>query len=73
MPLMACAVLPHSPMVLSVDDPDSPPIPDGLREMHAGCTEVVERIARCVPELIVLLTPHGIPVNVAGKSGKPGE
>ena len=75
MPLLATAILPHSPMLLAPDDPNPKPdipIPEGLVDVHEGCKKVVETLARCQPELIVLLTPHGIPVNVMGKSGKPG-
>ncbi|KAJ3038100.1 hypothetical protein HDV00_000983 [Rhizophlyctis rosea] len=61
-------------MLLAPDDPNPRSeirIPDGLADVHEGCKKVVEQLARCMPELVVLLTPHGIPVNVMGKSGKP--
>ncbi|KAJ3263012.1 hypothetical protein HK104_006701 [Borealophlyctis nickersoniae] len=61
-------------MVLAVDDPSAPSdnLPEGLSDVYEGCKKVAADIAKCQPELIVILTPHGIPVNVMGKSGKPG-
>ncbi|KAI8827034.1 uncharacterized protein EV422DRAFT_23107 [Fimicolochytrium jonesii] len=66
MPVIGCAVLPHSAMVL---DPKAPNCPEGIQEIHDGCIAVGEVIAAWEPELIVFLTPHGIS---APKSPRPG-
>ncbi|KAI9104725.1 hypothetical protein DFS34DRAFT_604220 [Phlyctochytrium arcticum] len=66
MPILGCAVLPHSPMVL---DPDREGCPEGIRELHEGCKAVGEVVASWEPDLVVFLTPHGIS---APKSPRPG-
>ncbi|KAI8587215.1 hypothetical protein HDU89_005897 [Geranomyces variabilis] len=66
MPILGCAILPHSQMVL---DPAREGCPEGVLEIHEGCKAVGEVVAAWEPELIVFLTPHGIS---APKSPRPG-
>ncbi|KAI8817436.1 uncharacterized protein EV422DRAFT_541786 [Fimicolochytrium jonesii] len=66
MPILGCAILPHSQMVL---DPTLPNCPEGILEVHEGCKAVGEVVAAWEPELIVFLTPHGIS---APRSPRPG-
>ncbi|KAJ3187370.1 hypothetical protein HDU85_006658 [Gaertneriomyces sp. JEL0708] len=66
MPLLGCAILPHNQMVL---DPTIDGAPEGILEVHEGCKAVAQVIASWEPEIVCMLTPHGIS---AGKSPRPG-
>ncbi|TPX64255.1 hypothetical protein SpCBS45565_g05982 [Spizellomyces sp. 'palustris'] len=66
MPILGCAILPHSPMIL---DPNREGCPDGIKEVHEGCKAVGQVVASWEPDLVVFLTPHGIS---APKSPRPG-
>ncbi|KAJ3297716.1 hypothetical protein HK104_000194 [Borealophlyctis nickersoniae] len=66
MPVIGCAILPHGSMVL---DPEREGLPEGVAEITNGCRAVGECVAAWEPELVVLLTPHGLS---ASKSPRPG-
>ena len=66
MPIVGCAILPHGSMVL---DPAREGLPEGVAEITNGCRAVGECVAAWEPELVVLLTPHGLS---ASKSPRPG-
>ncbi|CAF1280770.1 unnamed protein product [Rotaria sp. Silwood1] len=60
--LIGVAYLPHGTMLL---DPNREDLPDGVKALHLCCMNISEKIAELNPDLIILLTPHGLNLHQA--------
>lgn len=60
--LIGIAYLPHGTMLLDLTRED---LPDGVKSLHSCCMKISEKIAQLNPDLIILLTPHGINLHQA--------
>ena len=60
--LIGIAYLPHGAMLLDLTRED---LPDGAISLHSCCMKISEKIAELNPDLIILLTPHGINLHQA--------
>ena len=60
--LIGIAYLPHGTMLLDLTRED---LPDGVKSLHSCCMKISEKIAELNPDLIILLTPHGINLHQA--------
>ena len=69
--LLAVAYLPHGTMTL---DPNREDLPNRQRvqALHSCCKQIGERIAALKPDLLVLLTPHGLMVQQSLNIYQPG-
>ncbi|CAM2711524.1 unnamed protein product [Rotaria socialis] len=67
--LIGIAYLPHGTMLL---DPNREDLPDGVQSLHSSCMKISEKIAELDPDLIILLTPHGINLHQAINIYQPG-
>jgi aromatic ring-opening dioxygenase LigB subunit len=67
--LIGVAYLPHGTMLL---DPNREDLPDGAKSLHSSCMKISEKIAELNPDLILLLTPHGINLHQAINIYQPG-
>jgi len=68
--LIGIAYLPHGTMLL---DPNLKDLPDGAQSIHLSCMKISEKIAELNPDLIILLTPHGINLHQVINIYQPGE
>ncbi|CAF3923835.1 unnamed protein product [Adineta steineri] len=60
--LIGVAYLPHGTMTL---DPNRDDLPNGAQSLHESCMKISEKIAELNPDVIILLTPHGINLHQA--------
>lgn len=67
--LIGVAYLPHGAMLL---DPNRDDLPDGVKSLHSSCMNISKKIAELNPDLIILLTPHGINLHQAINIYQPG-
>ncbi len=67
--LIGVAYLPHGTMLL---DPNREDLPDGVQSLHSSCMKISEKIAEINPDLIILLTPHGINLHQSINIYQPG-
>ena len=67
--LIAIAYLPHGTMLL---DPTRPDLPDGVTAIRSDCMKISEKITSLKPDLILLLTPHGINISDTFTIYQPG-
>ncbi|CAF1222823.1 unnamed protein product [Adineta ricciae] len=67
--LVGIAYLPHGTMTL---DPNREDLPHGADDLHRACTRISEKIAQLNPDLIILLTPHGINLHQSLNIYQPG-
>jgi aromatic ring-opening dioxygenase LigB subunit len=67
--LIGIAYLPHGTMLL---DPHRKDLPDGAKSLHLSCMKISDKIAELNPDLIILLTPHGINLHQAINIYQPG-
>jgi aromatic ring-opening dioxygenase LigB subunit len=67
--LIGVAYIPHGTMLL---DPNREDLPDGAKSLHSSCMKISEKIAELNPDLILLLTPHGINLHQAINIYQPG-
>ncbi|CAF0783351.1 unnamed protein product [Rotaria sordida] len=67
--LIGVAYLPHGTMLL---DPNREDLPNGVKSLHLTCMKISEKIAELNPDLIILLTPHGINLHQAINIYQPG-
>jgi aromatic ring-opening dioxygenase LigB subunit len=67
--LIGVAYLPHGTMLL---DPNREDLPHGVKSLHSSCMKISEKIAELNPDLIILLTPHGINLHQAINVYQPG-
>jgi aromatic ring-opening dioxygenase LigB subunit len=67
--LVGVAYLPHGTMIL---DPGRDDLPDDARSLHSSCMNISENIAELSPDLVILLTPHGINLHHAFNIYQPG-
>ncbi|UJR34093.1 hypothetical protein I4U23_021503 [Adineta vaga] len=55
--LIGIAYLPHGTMLLDRTRKD---LPNGVEQLHETCMKISEKIAELNPDLVILLTPHGL-------------
>ncbi len=67
--LIGVAYLPHGTMTL---DPNREDLPHGAKSLHSTCMKISDKIAELNPDLIILLTPHGINLHQAINVYQPG-
>ena len=67
--LIGVAYLPHGAMLL---DPNREDLPNGAKYLHLSCMKISEKIAELNPDLIILLTPHGLNLHQAINIYQPG-
>ncbi len=67
--LIGVAYLPHGTMLL---DPNREDLPDGVQSLYSTCMKISEKIAELNPDLVLLLTPHGINLHQAINIYQPG-
>jgi len=67
--LVGVAYLPHGTMLL---DPNREDLPDGAKSLHTSCMKISDKIAEINPDLLILLTPHGINLHQAFNIYQPG-
>lgn len=60
--LVGVAYLPHGAMIL---DPGLNDLPNGAQQLNDSCMKISHRISQIEPDLVVLLTPHGIKIHHA--------
>jgi len=60
MVLVGCAILPHGCMTL---DPHKDGLPEQARTLHHACVEAAGLVASWSPEIIFLVTPHGLSLS----------
>ncbi|CAF2530083.1 unnamed protein product [Rotaria sp. Silwood2] len=60
--LIGVAYLPHGTMLL---DPNREDLPDDVNSLYLSCMKISEKISELNPDLIILLTPHGINLHQA--------
>lgn len=68
--LIGVAYLPHGTMLL---DPDHEELPHGVHSLYSSCTAISEKIAELNPDILILLTPHGINLHQAINIYQPGQ
>jgi aromatic ring-opening dioxygenase LigB subunit len=67
--LIGVAYLPHGAMTL---DPNREDLPPGAESLHLSCMKISDKIAELNPDVIILLTPHGINLHHAINVYQPG-
>lgn len=67
--LIAVAYLPHGTMLL---DPLRHDLPTGAEALHSTCMKISEKISTLNPDLVILLTPHGLNLHQAINVYQPG-
>lgn len=67
--LVGIAYLPHGTMTL---DPSRADLPKTAELLHSSCLKIGEKIVSLDPELLILLTPHGINLHHAFNIYQPG-
>ena len=60
MPLVSVGIIPHGAMVL---DPSLPNLPEGASYLHDACQECAKAIRESRPDVIILISPHGISLS----------
>ena len=67
--LIGIAYLPHGTMIL---DPLRADLPKDAASLHSSCLKISEKIASLQPDLLILLTPHGLNLHHAFNIYQPG-
>jgi aromatic ring-opening dioxygenase LigB subunit len=67
--LIGIAYLPHGTMIL---DPSRADLPKNAELLHSSCLKISEKIAQLNPDLLILLTPHGLNLHHAFNIYQPG-
>lgn len=67
--LIGIAYLPHGTMLL---DPNREDLPTITKSLHSTCMEISGKIAELNPDLLILLTPHGINIHQSINIYQPG-
>jgi aromatic ring-opening dioxygenase LigB subunit len=67
--LIGVTYLPHGTMLL---DPHRADLPAAARDLHACCMKISETIEKLQPDLVIILTPHGINLHQAFNVYQPG-
>lgn len=67
--LIGIAYLPHGTMLL---DPDRGDLPILAKSLHSTCMQISTQIAELNPDLLLLLTPHGLNVHHSINIYQPG-
>ncbi len=62
MPLVGSFIMPHGAITLTKD---SPLVPLSAHKLHDGCMEAAKKIEELKPDIIFLITPHGVSLNEA--------